>query len=74
MRSPSHSQLRSDWQMRNKSMNLYSDQLFLILTNSHATTQLSTTATSETVLPDINVPFNTHFFNFVVYYRQKGFL
>lgn len=30
-------------------------QLLLVLTNSQATTQLSTTATSETVLPDINI-------------------
>lgn len=36
-------------------MNLCREQLFLVLTNSRATAQLSTTAAGETVLPDINV-------------------
>lgn len=43
-------------------MNLCREQLFLVLTNSCATAQVSTTAASETVLPDINVPL-THTFS-----------
>lgn len=38
---------------------LCSEQLFLVLTNSHKTTQLSTTY--ETVLPDMNVPLTQTF-------------
>lgn len=45
-------------------MNLCSEQLFLVLSNSRATTQLSTT--SETVLPDINVPL-THTFPILLF-------
>lgn len=42
-------------------MSLCSKQLFLLLTNSHASTQLSTTSTSETVLLVINVPLTPTF-------------
>lgn len=38
---------------------LCSEQLFLVLTNSHKTTQLSTTY--ESVLPDMNVPLTQTF-------------
>lgn len=42
-------------------MNSCSEQLFLVLTNSCATTQLSTATTSEIMLPDIHFPFtHTH--------------
>lgn len=43
-------------------MNLCSKPLFLLLTNSHATAQLSTPSTSETVLLVINAPL-THTFS-----------
>lgn len=58
-------------------MNSCSEQLFLVLTNSCATTQLSTATTSEIMLPDIHFPFthtHKHISNFVLYYWQKGFL
>lgn len=42
-------------------MNLGSKQQFLLLTNSYATTQLSPTPTSDTVLLVINVPLTLTF-------------
>lgn len=48
-------------------------QLFLLLTNSHATTQLSSTSTSETVLLVINVPL-THTFQLCCLLLAEGIL